>query len=87
MFKNTRQVIFTSLGRLTKLYPNSSNPPFQIPWSNKDNREGTSVRDPIEQRKYVASVWLQSLSAGANKLDYFRDQLNNFINFSNHKRR
>lgn len=74
MFKNSKKIIFTSLGRLGDLTPNFYNQPFQIPWNKKSNQDGNANgRSPMEQRQYVASVWYRSISMGMEKLDYLRN--------------
>ena len=55
MYKNTKKMMFTSLGRLNVLSPNFNNMPFQIPWGKKENQE-PPVREQIDQKKYIAYI-------------------------------
>lgn len=78
MFKNSKKMIFTSLGRLGSLTPNFYNQPFQIPWNRSDNQDGKADgRSPLEQKQYVASIWYRSISQGLEKLDYLRNTFKN----------
>ena len=78
MYKNSKKILFTSLGRLGYLTPNFYNQPFQIPWGRKDNQDGkANGRNPMEQKQYVASVWYRSISMGLEKLDYLRNTFKN----------
>lgn len=71
MFKNSKKILFTSLGRLGILTPNFYNQPFQIPWNKSSNQDGSAAgRSPIEQKQYVASVWYRSIASGLEKLNY-----------------
>lgn len=78
MFKNSKKMLFTSLGRLGSLTPNFYNQPFQIPWNRTENQDGRAGgRSPLEQKQYVASIWYKSISQGLEKLDYLRNTFKN----------
>lgn len=74
MYKSTKEMLFTSLGRLRVLTPNFNNMPFQIPWNNPENKKPTT-RSQIEQKQYIASVWYNSIAKGLKTIDYLRDLL------------
>ena len=74
MYKNTKEMLFTSLGRLQVLTPNFNNMPFQIPWNNPANKKPTT-RSQIEQKQYIASVWYNSIAKGLKTIDYLKDLL------------
>lgn len=62
-FKNSHQLLFTSLKRINTLVPNGNNLPFQCKW--RDNIQPTT-RSNTEQIDYLISMYVQSVMKKLN---------------------
>lgn len=66
IFKESKEVLFTSLKRIDKLTPNGNNLPFQCKWN--DNKQETN-RTENEQFDYLKQVFLSSYLKRAPSID------------------
>lgn len=65
-FKNSGELLFTSLKHIQTLVPNGNNLPFQCNWGH--NRNLTN-RSSEEQRKYIMDMFIDSYVKRTPALD------------------
>ena len=69
MYKKTKRILFTSVGRLGTVVSNFNNMPFQIPWNRSTNDGSQSNnRSQEEQKRYIAHAWYLSYVKGYERV-------------------
>lgn len=76
IFKDTKQVLFTSLKHISELVPNGNNLPFQCKWKNNIKMTDRSEK---EQILYIINTYIQSFKkklAGLDELLQLEQSIN-----------
>ena len=76
VFKETNEILFTSLKNIQTLTPNGNNLPFQCNWGKNKTM---TTRDEKTQVKYLQKVFLQSYIKRAPGLEYLMSQWGNLL--------